>query len=463
MSDYLPRSVDRELHEWSASRSRKPLILRGARQTGKTSSVRHLGATRFDLFLEINLERREDLRLAQACRSAEELLDALSARHHVDRFPERTLIFLDEIQEHPEAVRWLRFFKEDHPELAVIAAGSFLELRLQDRGFSFPVGRVTFQTLRPLSFFEFLDAAGSGGLRQRLLAAFHDHRAPAPAIHDLTLAALRDYLWIGGMPEAVAAWADERTPGVVVEIQESILQAFAEDLQKYRGARRAEYLEAAFDALPAHYGKRFKYQSFVPGYKSRPMQTALGKLESALVVSRVLPTSSLQPPLEIRRRAAAKLLPLDVGLAFFAMGGSLLDARTISLDRLLDGRMAEIFAGQQLLGTLPGYPGRLHFWVRQAAHSNAEVDYLLGDSGRLFPVEVKAAASGALRSLHQFLWRSGQELGVRLYGGPFLDERHRVQMPDGELEYRLLSLPLYLAEALGRQPPAAEDRVLDSV
>ena len=104
------------------------------------------------------------------------------------------------------------------------------------------------------------------------------------------------------------------------------------------------------------------------------------------------------------------------------------------------------------MGTLPGYPGRLHFWVRQAAHSNAEVDYLLGDSGRLLPVEVKSAASGALRSLHQFLWRSGQEVGIRLYSGPFLDERHRVKMPDGELEYRLLSLPLYLAEALGEQP-----------
>ncbi len=452
MADYLPRSIDYELRQWSISRSRKPLILRGARQTGKTSSVRHLGETHFDLFLEINLERREDLRMVRACGSAEELLDVLSARHLVDRFPERTLIFLDEVQEHPEAVRWLRFFKEDHPELAVIAAGSFLELRLQDRGFSFPVGRVVFRTLRPLSFFEFLDATGNGGLRQRLLTAFDERRAPPPALHDLALAALRDYLWIGGMPEAVASWIGERTPGGVVQVQTDVLQAFAEDLKKYRGVHQAEYLEVAFDALHVHYGKRFKYENFVPGYKSRQMQTALGKLESALVVSRVLPTSSVRPPLQIRRRAAAKLLPLDVGLAFFAMGGRLLDARTVALDHLLDGRMAEIFVGQQLLGTLPGYPGKLYFWVREAAHSNAEVDYLLGDSGRLLPVEVKSAASGALRSLHQFLWRSGQEVGIRLYAGPFLDERHRVKMPDNELEYRLLSLPLYLAEALGEQP-----------
>jgi len=452
MSDYLPRTIDREMREWSTSAARKPLILRGARQTGKSSSVRHLGETCFDLFLEINLERREDLRLARACGSAEELLEVLSARHSVERFPERTLLFLDEIQEYPEAVRWLRFFKEDHPELAVVAAGSFLELRLQDRGFSFPVGRVTFQALHPLSFFEFLEATGQGGVLDHLLAAFHAHRAPQPAFHDLALAALRDYLWIGGMPEAVASWVRETHSAVVLRIQESILQAFAEDLQKYRGAQSSEYLEAAFDALPVHYGKRFKYENFVPGYKSRPMRTALGKLESAMVVSRVLPTSSLRPPLEIRRRSAAKLLPLDVGLAFHAMGGNLLDTRGGELGDLLDGRLAEIFVGQQLLASVAGYPGKLYFWVREAAHSNAEVDYLVGGSGRLLPVEVKSAASGALRSLHQFLRRSGQETGVRLYAGPFLDQGHRVRMPDGELDYRLVSLPLYLAEALARSP-----------
>lgn len=268
----------------------------------------------------------------------------------------------------------------------------------------------------------------------------------------MALAALRDYLWIGGMPEAVAAWADEQTPGGVVEVHRGILQAFAEDLQKYRGANQSEYLEVAFDTLPVHYGKRFKYENFVPGYKSRQMQTALGKLESALVVSRVLPTSSVRPPLEVRRRSAAKLLPLDVGLAFTAMAGDLLDARTMPPDRLLDGRMAEIFVGQQLLRTLPGYPGKLHFWVRDVAHSNAEVDYLLGDSDNLLPIEVKSAASGALRSLHQFLWRSGQEIGVRLHAGAFLDESHRVKLPEGELSYRLISLPLYLAEALGERP-----------
>lgn len=452
MADYLSRTMDEELRQWSISRSRKPLILRGARQTGKTSTVRHLGETHFDLFLELNLERRADLHVAQTCRSVEEFLDVLAARHNLGGFPRRTLIFLDEIQEHPEAVHWLRFFKEDHPELAVIAAGSFLELRLQDRGFSYPVGRVVFRTLRPLSFFEFLKASGQGGLRQRLVTTYHDHQGPPPVFHDLAMAALRDYLWIGGMPEAVVAWVDEQRPGGVAEVHGGILQAFAEDLQKYRGTGQTEYLEVAFDALHVHYGRRFKYENFAPGYRSRQMQTALGKLESALIVSRVLPTHSVRPPLQVRHRAAAKLLPLDIGLAFFAMGGDLVDARTASLDRLLDGRMAEIFVGQQLLGTLPHYPGKLYFWVRDVAYSNAEVDYLLGSSDRLLPVEVKSTASGALRSLHQFLWRSGQELGIRLYSGPLLDENHRVRMPNGELEYRLLSLPLYLAEALGEKP-----------
>ena len=141
---YLKRDIDRVLEDWSVSSARKPLILRGARQTGKTESIRHLSLG-FELFLELNLERYEDLALVRASQSAEDLLAGLRARSNVASFPERTLLFLDEIQESPEAIQWLRFLREDHPDLAVIAAGSLLEVRLQERGFSFPVGRVTFK------------------------------------------------------------------------------------------------------------------------------------------------------------------------------------------------------------------------------------------------------------------------------------------------------------------------------
>jgi len=442
---YQPRRIDRVLTAWKELPERKPLVLRGARQTGKSSALRHLGHS-FELFIELNLERFEDLRLVRSCRSAEEFLTALAVRHNVARFPEHTLLFLDEIQESPEAISWLRFFHEDHPELAVVAAGSLLEVRLADSGLSFPVGRVTFRTLRPMSFFEFLHTVGRDVLETHLGRAMREGRPVPEALHGEAMDLLRDYLLVGGMPEAVVRWAESRAPAVVGQVHGDLVQALAEDIQKYRGDGDVAELEAAFDNLKHHYGRRFRYENFAPGFKSQRMKRALGKLEGALLVTRVRPTSSLALPLAERARSAPKLLPLDVGLALHAMGTSFRDLRTLSLDDLLDGRLAEIFVSQQLLVARDGWGDALHFWVSESSRGNAELDVLLAHGGEPVPVEVKAGASGSLKSLHQFLWRSSRTLGLRFHAGPWGDEIQSVAMPDGRLDYRLLSLPLYLAE-----------------
>ena len=444
---YIPRNIDAVLLDWSREPDRKPLVLRGARQTGKTAAVRRF-ADHFDLFLELNLERFEDLSLVRSCRSADELLTALAVRHNVDHFPPRTLLLLDEIQESPEAVTWLRFLREDHPQLFVIAAGSLLEVRLQERGFSFPVGRVTFRVLRPFTFFEFLVANGREVLAGHLAAAVSESRPVSAAVHDQASELFRDYLLVGGMPEAVARWIAERNPVTVCGVHRDLIQALAEDLQRFGNLREVGYLEAAFENLRHHFGQRFRYENFAPGYRSQLMKNALAKLEAALLIHRVLPTSSLELPLRERTRSAAKLLPLDVGLALFLMGSGIKTILGPSLGQVLDGRIAEIFAGQQLLASSSGFPGELHFWVSESAHSNAEVDYLVPIAGRPVPVEVKSAAAGSLKSLHQFLWRTGLSTGIRLHTGLPADERLKVRMPEGELDYRLLSLPLYLAEKL---------------
>ncbi len=441
---YLPRAIDPILRRWSREPDRKPLILRGARQTGKTAAVRQLGKS-FELFIELNLERFEDLALVRDCRSADELLAALSSRHNLAVFPPRTLLFLDEIQESPEAVSWLRFLREDHPDLHVIAAGSLLEVRLHERGFSFPVGRATFRLLRPFTLFELLAATDRGVLARRLLAALQNGEAPPAPLHQQALAALREYLLVGGMPEAVARWTAERNPAAVRRVHRDLRQALADDLQKYRGVRDVDYLEAAFDNLRHHYGLRFRYENFAPGYRSQRMKVALGKLEAALLIRRAWPTSSLQLPLKIRPRSAPKLLPLDVGLALYALGTGF-DAMRGPAERLFDGRAAEMFVGQQLAATGADDLDELHFWVSESSRSNAELDFLLAAGEQPMPVEVKSGASGTLKSLHQFLSRSGLHLGVRLYAGPYADEWHEVKMPGGRLRYRLLSLPLYLAE-----------------
>jgi predicted AAA+ superfamily ATPase len=449
---YLPRSIDVILLAWARDAGHKPLVLRGARQTGKTEAVRRL-AENFDLFLELNLERFEDLSLVRSCRSADELLTALAARHNLERFPPRTLLFLDEIQESPEAVSWLRFLYEDHPQLFVVAAGSLLEVRLQERGFSFPVGRVTFRVLRPFTFFEFLAANERGVLSSHLAAAVSAGGPIPPALHEQALDLLRDYLLVGGMPEAVARWVAERNPTAVRGVHRDLVQALAEDLQRFGNLREVGYLEAAFDNLRHHVGLRFRYENFAPGYRSQLMKNALAKLEAALLIHRALPTSSLALPLRERPRSAAKLLPLDVGLALHTMGSGFEMTRSLPLGQILDGRIAEIFAGQQLLASAAGFPGELFFWVSESSNSNAEVDYLIPIGGRPVPIEVKSAAAGSLKSLHQFLWRAKLSTGIRLHTGLLADEHLKVQMAEGELAYRLLSVPIYLAEKLATLEP----------
>jgi predicted AAA+ superfamily ATPase len=239
-----------------------------------------------------------------------------------------------------------------------------------------------------------------------------------------------------------------------------LIQSLAEDLQKYRGARDVAYLEAAFENLRYHYGLRFKYENFAPGYRSQLMKSAIAKLEAALLVTRVWPTSSLSVPPVARPRSAPKLLPLDTGLALSTMAFDVSELKRWPMDKILGGRVAEMFVGQELLLGAGPTRNELCFWVSESARSNAEVDFLLSTQGRLLPVEAKAAASGALKSLHQFLWRSGVREAVRLHSGPFEDERYQVKMPEGILHYRLVSLPLYLASRVtdffSREPTAGD-------
>ncbi|MFV2074428.1 MAG: ATP-binding protein [Thermoanaerobaculales bacterium] len=447
---YLPRDIDLVLKRWSETDDRKPLVLRGARQTGKSASVRHFGKS-FDLFLEVNLERFEDLSMVRSCRSHEDLLSALRTRHNIVEWPRRTLLFLDEIQESPEAIQWLRFFREDRPDLFVVAAGSLMEVRLADKGFSFPVGRVTFRVQRPFSFFEFLRAIGHEVLLDVIVDGALAGSGPPPPVHRQALELLRDYLLVGGMPEAVVHWRSEQSHDAVRRVHSDLVTALAEDIQKYGRGRETSYLEAAFENLPHHYGTRFRYESFAPGFRSQLMKTAVSKLEGALVVSRVWPTSSLDLPLRRRPKSAPKLLPLDVGIATHTSAVSSNQLRRLPLERLLDGRLAEVFVGQELLASRTDADS-LFFWVRESSKGAAEVDYLLEAGDVALPLEVKAGASGSLKSLHQFLWRSGGMVGLRLYTGAYADERHTVRMPGGELDYRLLSLPLYLAGLVGHDP-----------
>jgi predicted AAA+ superfamily ATPase len=380
-------------------------------------------------------------------------------RRGLTAFPPRTLLFFDEVQESPDLVRWLRFFKEDHPELAVVAAGSHMEVRLKRRGFSFPVGRVTFEALRPFTLFEFMRARCAGALVEEIQGSLAERRPLPPALHDDSLALLREYFLVGGLPEAVATWCRTLDPVAVRRVHADLLEAYAEDLQKYRGQRSAEALAAAFDHLPRHYGTRFTYEGFAPGQGSLAMRRALDLFEAALLVTRVRPTSSVGLPLVARPRSAPKLLPVDVGLALHAAGLGAEDLRGEAVEGVLDGRAAEMFVGQQLLAAHRLPRERLHFWVAASAQANAEVDFLVPLAGRPCPIEVKSSAAGSLRSLHWFLHRAGLGVACRCWARAYEEARHEVQLPAGpRLRYRLVSLPLYAIEGLHACPALDEDQ-----
>ncbi len=444
---YLARNLDNVLLEWYRTTPRKPLVLRGARQTGKSTSVREF-AKHAPLFLELNLERFEDKALALYSRSPAELLQALQVRHNQGVLPRDTVLFLDEIQALPHLTGWLRFLAEDYPELAVIAAGSLLEVRMAAKGFSFPVGRVTFRMLRPLSFLEFCRASGKSVLVDVIESSLREPRLLGPNVHSAAMELLRDYLVVGGMPEAVSAWTGNRNVMQVRRVHADLMQAFAEDIQKYEGDVLA--LESAFRSLPHHYGCRFKYEGFTQDLGGRRAKVALDRLEAAELIHRAVPTTSLSLPFRVKERAAPKLVSLDIGMALSRLGVGPETARTASLNSLLDGRVAECLVGQLLLASESCEPDSLHFWVRDRPTGAAETDYLLPTASGLLPVEVKSGKAGSLKSLQQFLLESGTHIGIRLNSAEPLDEPCRTATPSGPLEFQLLSRPLYLAELLRR-------------
>jgi len=441
------RYADDLLASWIAHARRKPLIVRGARQTGKTTAVRRLGE-KAPLLLELNLERHGDLALIRTCRSAEELLERLQQKHNLVEFPRGTLLFLDEVQEHPAALEWLRFFHEDHPQIAVVAAGSLLEVRIRDVLLPFPVGRVEFLRLEPLTFLEFLRATDDQRLADDLAQSASDHAGIERGLHHLAMQRFRQFLLVGGLPEAVDVWRTVKNLVEVSRVHVALHQAFVEDLLKYRTRGGPRHLELVLANAPAHFGARFKIRHMARGEKDRPLTEALSLLEQAMVIFRATPTAARSLPLVSRRGAARKLLPLDIGLALSQLAVRPEHLAGRAVESLMGGRLAEAFVGIQLLAAHPEQQRSLSFWTREgSSKSTAEVDYLVPTAAGVLPVEVKSGAAGSLKSLHRFLAESEGNLGIRLSSTTGGLEHLKVNLGAGKvLAYRLHSLPLYLAE-----------------
>jgi len=331
----------------------------------------------------------------------------------------------------------------------VIAAGSLLEVRMRDEGWSFPVGRVEFAYLYPATFEEFLGAIGENILLEAMRGLRVDKPLPVP-LHDKLGNLLSLYMTIGGMPEAVSRYMETKSLTEVREIHEALFAAFSEDFGKYSRRSEVEYLRLVWEKIPFQLGQRIAYSRLSEQQaRSRDISNAFSILHEAMLVERIWPTTRTKMPLVRKPKSAPKALYVDIGLCSHVAGVTLEQLSKRLADPLYDGGLAESFVGQEFMAANDSCRITPFFWIREEKNTSSELDYLLQMGDRLVPVEVKLRSHGALKSLHQYLTRSKTNLGVRVYGGELKYEKHRVALPDGTgLNYRLLSVPFYAAGRL---------------
>ena len=425
-------------------------MIRGARQVGKSTLVREFArSARFSL-VELNFERNPELREAFAFRDPSRILATVALLTGQTVGAGTSLLFLDEIQSAPEALSALRYFHEELPELHVVAAGSLMEFALADARFSMPVGRVEYLHLGPMEFEDFMGAMGHPELASHLqefsLSDLDEHAVPRP-LHDKYLDLLRQYCVVGGLPEAVSAYARTRDFARVSRVQQSVVATYRDDFNKYSHGSLQGRIQMVFDRLPAMVGRRFKYAQVSRDHRAAELADALRHLCMARVASRVRHTAANGLPLAAEAdERRFKCLCMDVGLMCAALHLNVLDLGKQDLTLVNQGAVAEQFIGQHLLyGGARYETPELHYWAREARNAAAEVDYLVAPAREIVPVEIKAGTTGSLRSLHQFLKEKRRDFAIRFNADVPSLLRDSKGLPDGSrIGYHLLSLPLYM-------------------
>ena len=436
----VKRKIVAELLRWKALENRKPVILRGARQVGKTFVVNQFAAN-FDHFIDINLERPRERELFLDFNTGQELLERILLYKgiHLSENKRNTLLFIDEIQNSAPAIKALRYLHEDVKELGIIAAGSLLEVFSKHEGFSFPVGRVKNLFLYPVNFLEYLETANPP-LAQKLLNLNMIHEN---AFHDILSAQFNEYAFLGGMPEALSVYLQSKSYAGLREIYDAIFMGYLEDVEKYSNIAKAKYLTHTIDRSPLYAGERITYEKFgESSFRSREIKEAFDVLERALIVYRARPSISIKIPIIEKMRKAPKLFFLDTGLMNFRIGLKEFFSHKQSLDIAYQGRISEQIVAQEIVSQTH-MPPSLNFWVREKG--SAEIDFLYNFNGFVIPIEVKSGKSGTLRSLNVFMEKSDHPYAVRIYSGN--SRVDSIQLASGKVFY-LYSMPYYLLSRL---------------
>jgi len=432
----LKRIVEQELIDWKHHPRRKPLIIRGARQVGKTWLVENVLARQFESIVKIDLEKRKDLHVHFAgnldCRTILNHMELASKRIT----PGKTLLFFDEIQACPRAITALRYFYEEMPDLHVVAAGSLLEFAFGE--ISIPVGRVQYLHLHPLTFYEYLLAI------DREPMADYSVLPPAdisPSNQQMILEELRNYFFIGGMPESVKTWRDSGSMIETFKIQSEILDSYRDDFSKYKPHIDTTCLDVVFLNVAKSVGDQLKYTRLNAGHSGQMNRKAFNLLVKARIIHKIPDCDPSGLPLgATANQKKFKASMLDIGLMQrISQVPAELELQQNKLLAMYRGKLAEQFVAQELLAW---HSSELYYWARNARSSNAEVDYLTVKGSTIYPVEVKSGAGGSLRSLHLMLENYPNcPYGLVLYDGTYSKRS----------EQKLVFLPLYSVASIGNK------------
>ncbi len=431
------RAITAELESWAERPNRKPLVLRGARQVGKTTAV-EIFSKKFKHYIYLNLENHNDRQIFEKKLEIKELIQAVFFLKNKRITKEKTLIFIDEIQNCPQAVSALRYFYESAGDLFVIAAGSVLE-SLIDKQINFPVGRVEYLYMKPLTFTEYLTALAEVSSLEML------QQIPCPDFsHEKLLNHFYKYTLIGGMPEIIRVYAETGDIYQLKPVYEGLLRSYLDDVEKYAGSKSsAKIIRHAIESSFFSAGNRIRFEGFGSShYKSREISEALRTLEKAMLIYLVYPVTGVKPPAVADRKKSPRLHCIDIGLVnyFSGLQKELFGAR--SLDSVYEGKIIEQAVGQELLANSRSLDERVQFWVREKKQSSAQIDYVIPFENYLIPVEVKSGAAGRLRSLHEFIDRAPHAYAVRLCSGTLSIDK--IKTIKGK-SFSLLNIPFYLA------------------
>lgn len=432
----IQRHIIDRLKEWKESAVRKPLILRGVRQVGKTTVVTEF-AKSYDTFLHLNLERQADKKLFELTDEVNELVQMIYMHKKIKQIDGSVLLFIDEIQNSQKAVAMLRYFYEEANHIHVIVAGSLLETIIDVRKISFPVGRVQYMALRPCSFIEFLD-----GISEDFDMKLVQHLQVDESIHDRVMKLFREYILVGGMPASIVQYAHHRDIISCNDVFISLLEAYKDDVEKYTNSQtQVKVIRSILTYGWQSAAETISFEGFGgTKYHSREMSDAFQTITKAMLTELVYPSAEVKVPSIPNFRKRPKLLWVDTGLVNYASKVQYDVFSAVDICDLWRGRIAEHITAQELIAYSNDISLKRLYWRKDKHGSDAEVDFIYQYKNMLIPIEVKSGHNAKLKSLHIFMDMAPHDVAVRVWSKPYsVDE---VKTSNGKV-FKLINIPFY--------------------